>query len=95
MLLIDRLKDVKLRAGLELKLNVPFDGSPAPSVTWKKDGSELRGNDHVQIENVEELTTLRAKECQRDDTGEYELILIYKDILMLQMLLIISVIQIY
>ncbi|XP_038051694.1 twitchin-like [Patiria miniata] len=75
VLRIDRLKDLKLRAGQELKLHVPFDGSPPPDVAWKKNGSPLEPSEHVQIESTEEETTVRVKESQRDDTGEYELIL--------------------
>ncbi|XP_022091183.1 twitchin-like isoform X3 [Acanthaster planci] len=75
VLRIDRLKDIKLRAGQELKLQVPFDGSPPPTVSWKKNDSALEPSEQVQIENTDELTTLRVKESQRDDTGEYELTL--------------------
>ncbi|XP_033640975.1 twitchin-like isoform X1 [Asterias rubens] len=75
VLRIDRLKDVKIRSGQELKLQVPFDGSPPPTVTWKKNGSELQPSDRVVIDNSDELTIVRVRETERDDTGEYELIL--------------------
>ena len=44
-------------------------------MTWKKNGSELQPSDRVVIDNSDELTIVRVRETERDDTGEYELIL--------------------
>ena len=71
----DRLRDITVKAGNKIALNVPFDGSPAPAVEWKKDGNVLQASDHVHIVNEDENTLVQINISQRSDAGEYELTL--------------------
>ena len=40
-------RDVRIRAGEPLKLEIPIEGSPTPTVVWKKDGKELLPSERV------------------------------------------------
>lgn len=62
-----------VKAGEDLKIDVPIRGRPIPSVTWKKDGIPLRETTRVNVQTSKTSTSLTIKEALREDVGSYEL----------------------
>ncbi|XP_072021853.1 twitchin-like isoform X7 [Amphiura filiformis] len=71
----EKLRDVTVKAGNKIVLNVLFDGSPAPAVEWKKNGEVVQASDHVHMVNEDENTLIQINIAERSDAGEYELTL--------------------
>ncbi|KAL1110551.1 hypothetical protein AAG570_008079, partial [Ranatra chinensis] len=69
-----KLDDVSLMAGKELKLKVQVEANPKPSVTWFKDGKEVKESEHIKI--IEEGTsfTLLIDHCTLFDAGSYSVV---------------------
>jgi len=44
-------REIRVRAGDPLKINLPINGAPAPTVTWKKDGKDLSDDGRVRQQN--------------------------------------------
>jgi len=40
-------REIRVRAGDPLKIDVPISGAPTPTVAWQKDGKELDGPPRV------------------------------------------------
>lgn len=66
---IEMRKVLSVKHGTAFTLNVPFKGNPLPSVTWAKEGVDLkvRGT----IESTESSTSLTIEKSTRNDSGEY------------------------
>lgn len=41
-------REIRVRAGEPLKIDVPISGAPTPTVAWKKDGKDLPDTNRVQ-----------------------------------------------
>ena len=41
-------REIRVRAGEPLKIDVPIDGAPTPAVTWKKNGKEVPESSRVR-----------------------------------------------
>lgn len=57
-------KEFRVRAGEPLNISVPYTASPAPDITWSKDGRDLSG-----VETDEWKTTLTIPVTKRSDSG--------------------------
>lgn len=66
---IEMRKVLVVKHGTAFTINVPFKGKPVPSVTWEKEGVDLkvRGT----IESSESSTSLTIEKSSRNDSGEY------------------------
>ncbi|XP_059156398.1 twitchin-like isoform X4 [Physella acuta] len=69
-----KIKDIFVKKGENIEVNIPFDGAPVPRALWSKDGK------HIDEGNLDTLTEpkntkLRIPAAQRSDTGQYELTL--------------------
>lgn len=62
-----------VKAGDNLKIEVPIRGRPTPSVSWKKDGLPIRETTRVNVQTSKASTVLAIKEASREDVGNYEL----------------------
>uniref|UniRef100_A0A8C9EUY1 Titin n=1 Tax=Pavo cristatus TaxID=9049 RepID=A0A8C9EUY1_PAVCR len=62
-----------VKAGDDLKIDVPFRGRPLPSISWKKDGNPLKETTRVNVQTSKTLTSLSIKEASHEDLGHYEL----------------------
>uniref|UniRef100_A0A8C3KNF6 Titin n=1 Tax=Calidris pygmaea TaxID=425635 RepID=A0A8C3KNF6_9CHAR len=62
-----------VKAGDDLKIDVPFRGRPLPTVVWKKDGNPLKETTRVNVQTSKTSTSLSIKEASNEDLGHYEL----------------------
>uniref|UniRef100_A0A8C5SMI1 Titin n=1 Tax=Laticauda laticaudata TaxID=8630 RepID=A0A8C5SMI1_LATLA len=62
-----------VKAGEDLKIDIPIRGRPVPSASWKKDGMPLRETTRVNVHISKTSTSLVIKEASREDVGKYEL----------------------
>uniref|UniRef100_A0A8C5J9T8 Titin n=1 Tax=Junco hyemalis TaxID=40217 RepID=A0A8C5J9T8_JUNHY len=62
-----------VKAGDDLKIDIPFRGRPLPTVSWKKDGNPLKQTTRVNVQTSKSLTSLSIKEATNEDLGQYEL----------------------
>uniref|UniRef100_A0A3B5ME11 Titin n=1 Tax=Xiphophorus couchianus TaxID=32473 RepID=A0A3B5ME11_9TELE len=64
-----------VKAGDDLKIDVPFKGRPQPEVSWKKDGSALKQTTRVNVLNSKTSSKITIKDATKDDVGKYEITL--------------------
>lgn len=66
------------KEGATVDLHCIFKASPAPRVHWTRAGSKLHENDKYKIhmhpheKHHHNMTTLRIKDVNKDDLGQYE-----------------------
>lgn len=61
-----------VKAGNDLKIDVPFKGVPAPTVVWKKDGSLLKETSRVNANTTDTSSQIIIRDACRADVGAYE-----------------------
>ncbi|XP_060892969.1 titin-like [Labrus mixtus] len=61
-----------VKAGNDLKVDVPFKGVPPPTVEWKKDGNLLKETSRVNVYTSDTSSQLTIKDATRIDAGMYE-----------------------
>ena len=72
--LAKELRDtVVVKAGEIVTLSADVYGKPLPSVTWSHDSVELEHTPKTDISTSNSVTTLKIKDADRDDSGEYSL----------------------
>ncbi|XP_026167372.1 titin-like [Mastacembelus armatus] len=64
-----------VRAGNDLKIDVPFKGVPPPTAAWKKDGNMLKETSRVNVYTSTTTSQLIIKDAARTDVGVYEVTL--------------------
>ncbi|CAM4765861.1 unnamed protein product [Rotaria magnacalcarata] len=64
-------KEIRVKAGEPLIINLPIDGSPKPTVTWSKDGEPIQQTRDTQLESDDCHTKLHKPSAKRTDTGKY------------------------
>ena len=47
-------------------------GKPAPTVSWAKDGKEIKDGDRFSVKNDGDKATLTIKDATEADTGKYK-----------------------
>lgn len=72
---IDRtnLKQITVKAGLPLTLDVKIIGEPPPVVTWSFKDAELVSDDAVRVDNIDYNTTLLIMRAKRINSGKYKI----------------------
>ncbi|XP_077428646.1 immunoglobulin-like and fibronectin type III domain-containing protein 1 [Vanacampus margaritifer] len=63
---------VVVRSGNTVRLNIPFEASPFPDVSWLKDGTLIPK--HVTVTNSDEASQLLIPTSERSDSGLYTVI---------------------
>lgn len=63
-----------VKAGSDLKIDVPFKGIPQPTVAWKKDGVILKETSRVNVQTSDASSQIIIKEATKLDVGLYEVI---------------------
>lgn len=64
-----------VKAGDDLKIDVPFKGRPEPEVSWKKDGQALKQTTRVNVLTSKTSSKITIKDATKDDVGKYEITL--------------------
>ncbi|CAF4370445.1 unnamed protein product, partial [Adineta steineri] len=64
-------KEIIVRAGEDLKITVPFVGSPAPQVTFAKNGDEIKPDGSNQVTVKDGIAELIVPKVKAGDTGLY------------------------
>jgi immunoglobulin I-set domain protein len=64
-------KEIIVRAGEDLKISVPFVGSPAPQVIFGKNGEEIKPDGNAQITVKDGIAELVIPKVKGGDTGMY------------------------
>uniref|UniRef100_A0A8C3S503 Titin n=1 Tax=Chelydra serpentina TaxID=8475 RepID=A0A8C3S503_CHESE len=62
-----------VKAGDDLKIDVPIRGRPPPTASWRKDGQTLKETTRVNVQTSNTSTLLTIKEASKEDVGNYEL----------------------
>ncbi|XP_077449593.1 myosin-binding protein C, slow-type isoform X3 [Stigmatopora argus] len=67
---------VTVVAGNKMRLDIPISGEPAPKVVWMKgERVILESGNRVRAETYVDQTTLTIEITEREDTGNYKLVL--------------------
>lgn len=61
-----------VKAGNDLKIDVPFKGTPQPTVSWAKDGTMLKETSRVNVLTSDTSSQITIKDAARIDVGIYE-----------------------
>uniref|UniRef100_A0A3B1J5P9 Titin n=1 Tax=Astyanax mexicanus TaxID=7994 RepID=A0A3B1J5P9_ASTMX len=64
-----------VKAGDDLKIDVPFRGRPHPEVVWKKDAHSLKQTTRVNVLTSKTSSKIVIKDATREDSGKYEITL--------------------
>ncbi len=64
-------REIIIRAGEDLKLTVPFIGSPAPQVTFAKGGDDIKPDGNTQITVKDGVAELFIPKVKGSDSGPY------------------------
>ncbi|XP_038839281.1 titin-like [Salvelinus namaycush] len=64
-----------VKAGYDLKIDVPFKGRPEPEVSWKKDGVELKETTRVSFLTSNNSSKITVRNTTREESGNYEITL--------------------
>lgn len=49
-------------------------GSPAPTITWLKDGDELKANQRIETSYDGRVSSLKVTQARLEDSGKYDCI---------------------
>ncbi|XP_055331451.1 twitchin-like isoform X3 [Paramacrobiotus metropolitanus] len=66
-------KDIRVRAGEPLTIEVPISGAPTPTCTWERDGKALVDGRNLQLTSGEEFAKLHVPVAKKEDKGKYKL----------------------
>ncbi|XP_029624486.1 titin isoform X1 [Salmo trutta] len=64
-----------VKAGDNLKIDVPFRGRPEPEVSWNKDGVELKETTKVSFLTSNNSSKITIRNTTREESGNYEITL--------------------
>ena len=60
-----------VRPNETLKIEIPYDGRPHPTIDFKKDGRALISSAHIQTEDKDSIATLTVFDIRPEDSGTY------------------------
>ncbi|CAJ0936429.1 unnamed protein product, partial [Mesorhabditis belari] len=68
---LDGLTDLRVKAGTPIKIDVSFEGAPAPTATWKIGDKPAAGDDRAEVKSTPSTSSLVIPACRRGDSGQY------------------------
>lgn len=71
--------EIRLKAGKELKLKIPFKASPLPVAAWMKNGKKLAIKGRYTSKTDEKETSFAITNLNGEDSGDYQLSLKNKE----------------
>ncbi|XP_039287324.1 LOW QUALITY PROTEIN: muscle M-line assembly protein unc-89 [Nilaparvata lugens] len=66
-----RLRDRRIEVSYPIRLTCQVVGFPAPNITWLKDGSEIKSDEHFRFCSEQGFVTLEISRSRMEDAGEY------------------------
>lgn len=69
------LKDLFIRAGTVLHVDIDFIGEPPPEITWTLNESELKPDNRTTLTSIGYHTIMNRVNSKRVDSGTYNLLL--------------------
>ncbi|CAN8010311.1 unnamed protein product, partial [Ixodes pacificus] len=73
--IVSPMKEVKVKIGQTLHVEIKFIGAPPPTVSWSVNGKPLISDDRVTISNFDDYTIINTVDTKRSDGGAYTLYL--------------------
>nr|AZI15635.1 UNC-22 [Auanema rhodensis] len=67
------LLDIRVKAGQPIKLDVAFEGEPAPTATWKANDVTINTGDRADVNTLPTSSELHIFSAVRSDTGLYSI----------------------
>ncbi|XP_028263838.1 titin-like [Parambassis ranga] len=64
-----------VKAGNDLKIDVPFKGVPQPTAVWTKEGNILKETSRVNVTTSDTMSQIIIRDATRMDAGGYEVTL--------------------
>lgn len=72
----DQLKNVTVRKGQTVRLDIKYGGEPEPEAKWVKGKDEVKfDGSRVALEQFERNSTITIRKAVRGDTGKYKIVL--------------------
>ncbi|ULT95623.1 hypothetical protein L3Y34_004374 [Caenorhabditis briggsae] len=68
------LLDLRIKAGTPIKLDITFEGEPAPVATWKANDKTVEAGARADVTNTPTSSALNVFSAARGDTGVYKII---------------------
>ena len=72
---LSRFRNMNVRAGQPVKLDIPYSGHPKPTFKLLKDGVPLENSDRVKIVDEDGVLKLEIPQSERGDSGEIDLVM--------------------
>ena len=67
------MKEMKLKEGDKLHLDIKFEGAPTPSITWTVNGKPVSTDMRGSRSDYDDHTIVNIVDVKRPDAGEYKL----------------------
>jgi hypothetical protein len=67
-----KLKNISIVEGQEVKFHVRVSGLPAPEVEWVKESIKIKDEGRYKLTEEEGVYTLVIEKCKLEDSGKYE-----------------------
>lgn len=71
--IITPMKDIEVRSGEVLHIEIKFVGAPTPEITWTLDDKVIKSDKRISVSNYESYTLIHTINTKRLDTGIYTL----------------------
>uniref|UniRef100_A0A8C4N8J0 Fibronectin type-III domain-containing protein n=1 Tax=Eptatretus burgeri TaxID=7764 RepID=A0A8C4N8J0_EPTBU len=68
-------KQIIVRIGNNMNVEIPYKGKPRPSMQWTKDNLPIKETDRVRVKKMESRINFSIKNVNKKDGGKYTLIL--------------------
>lgn len=68
------LLDLRIKAGTPIKMDIAFEGEPAPVATWKANDTTVAAGDRADVTNTPTSSAIHIFSAVRGDTGVYKII---------------------
>ncbi|KAJ8319891.1 hypothetical protein KUTeg_001478 [Tegillarca granosa] len=68
-------EELTLNAGQSTAFEIPFKGNPQPKVVWTINNEDIPEDKRIEVETINNFTTMRLFKVKRSDQGDYTLTL--------------------
>ncbi|GIY64293.1 twitchin [Caerostris darwini] len=71
--IVTPMKDIEVKTGDVLHIEIKFIGAPTPEITWTVDDKVLESDKRLTVSNYESYTLIHTINAKRTDSGRYTL----------------------